>query len=268
MNPDCIGGKCVSQVTIAFFLYCDNPACPEQRVQRITHYGSKGAMDIEGLGESTVQSLVDQGLVTDIGDLYGLADRRGRIESIEGFGEISVNNLLKGIEDSKHRGLDRLIFAIGIPNVGSHLAGVLADNFPRMDAIATAEEDALKAKREIGTRIAQGIVRFFKLGSTQSLLASLREAGVNMESKRRTIVENPDVAGKTFVLTGTLERYKRNEAKQKIERQGGRVTGSVSGKTDYVVAGAEPGSNLDDARKMDVRVLTEEEFETLLGIAE
>jgi DNA ligase (NAD+) len=179
--------------------------------------------------------------------------------------EKSAQNLLNGIEQSRSRPLDRLLFGLGIPNIGSHLADVLAGSFASLEELAAADSERLQEISEIGPIVAESIVDFFRRDSTARVIGKLKKAGVNTLSQRRAVRRNPEVAGKSFVLTGTLERYTRDEASRLIESLGGRVTGSVSGKTGYVVAGAEPGSKLEKARRLGVRVLSEEEFKKLVG---
>ncbi len=222
-------------------------------------------MDIEGLGEALAQQLVGAGLVDDVADVYSL--EKERLLGLERMAEKSAQNLLSGIAESKTRPLGRLLFGLSIPNVGSHLADVLAGSFNGMDELMSADVEKLQEINEIGPIVAEAIVEFFGRQSTARVVGKLKAAGVNMESGRRAVTENPDVAGKTFVLTGTLVGYTRDEATQLIESQGGRVTGGVSGKTHYVVAGAEPGSKLEKARRLGVTVLSEEEFKRLLGAA-
>ena len=255
--------ECGGPVTVAYFLYCDNPKCPAQRVERITHFASRGAMDIEGLGEALAEQLVHNDLAHDVGDLYSLDE--DEVRGLERMAEKSTENLMEGIEASKERGLSRLLFGIGIPHVGSHLADVLARNFADMDALREADAEALEEIDEVGPIVAQAIVEFFDKDSTRQVLDKLRDGGVSMESEMAEVEENPDVADHTFVLTGALEGYTRDEATRLIESQGGRVTGSVSGNTDYIVVGEDPGSKLDRAREEGVAELTEEDLKELLN---
>jgi DNA ligase (NAD+) len=259
--PSC--GETVTQDEGGVYLRCTNARCPAQRVERLTHFAGRAAMDIEGLGEALAMQLVGAGMVDDVADVYAL--EKARLLALERMAEKSAQNLLDGIEESKKRPLSRLLFGLGIPNVGSHMADVLANSFSSLDELAAADTEKLQEINEIGPVVADAIVEFFGRKSTARVLDKLRKAGVNMESRRQAVRKNPDVAGKTFVLTGTLERYSREEATRLIESQGGRVTGSVSSKTDYVVAGTDAGSKLDKARGLGVAVLSEQDFERLVG---
>lgn len=259
--PSC--GEAVQSDPDEVYVRCINPQCPAQRVERITHFASRGAMDIEGLGEALAEQLVHNDLAHDVGDLYSLDE--DEVRGLERMAEKSTENLMEGIEASKERGLSRLLFGIGIPHVGSHLADVLARNFADMDALREADAEALEEIDEVGPIVAQAIVEFFEKDSTRQVLDKLRDGGVSMESEMAEVEENPDVAGHTFVLTGALEGYTREEATRLIESQGGRVTGSVSGNTDYIVVGEDPGSKLDRAREEGVAELTEEDLKELLN---
>ncbi len=260
--PSC--GEGVRRDPDGVYIRCINPRCPAQRVERITHFAGRGAMDIEGLGEVLAEQLVQNDLVHDVGDLYGLDEEQ--VCALERMAEKSTRNLMEAIQASKGRGLARLLFGIGIPHVGSHLADVLARNFEDMDALRTAHAEKLEEIDEIGPVVAEAIVEFFQKESTGEVLDKLEAAGVNMRSQMAAVGENPDVADHTFVLTGALEGYTRDEATRLIESQGGRVTGSVSGNTDYIVVGENPGGKLERARAEGVRELTEEELERLLGL--
>ena len=246
------------------YVRCTNPRCPAQRVERVTHFASRGAMDIEGLGEKLVSQLVETGLVEDVGDLYSLS--KEQVAGLERMAEKSAQNLMDGIEASKERGLSRLLYGLGIPNVGSHLADVLAGRFSSLARLQEADAERLQEIDEIGPVVAEAVVEFFARDATKEVFKKLEDAGVKAESQLAA-EENPDVAGKTFVLTGALPGYSRDEAKRLIEAHGGRVTGSVSGNTDYVVVGDEPGSKLKKARSLGVKELSEADFERLLGLA-
>lgn len=259
--PSC--GQPVRQDPEGVYVRCTNPRCPAQRVERITHFASRGAMDIEGLGEALVVQLVSSGLVQDCADPYYL--KKDQVKALERMGEKSSQNLMDAIEASKDRGLARLLYALGIPSVGAHLADVLARNFRSLQELRNAPPEDLQTINEIGPVVARAIVEFFRLDSTTQVLEKLMRAGVNTESQLAAVHQNPHVAGKAFVLTGTLAHRSRHEARQWIESLGGRVTSSVSARTDYLVVGEEPGGTLDKARALGVKELSEEEFEYLLG---
>ena len=236
---------------------CENPVCPAQVRNRIVHYASRGGLDIEGLGWKTVDWLVDAGLVKDAADLYHLKDRKGALVEIERLGEKSVSNLLAGIERSKTAPLGRLLHAIGIPHVGATIAGVLADHFGSLEALAQAGEEDLLEVPMIGPEIAGSVSRFFSSASGKSFVRRLTEAGVKPEARAPRRAASGPLAGKIFVLTGTLVHLTREDAARRIQEAGGKVTSSVSSKTSAVVAGSDPGSKLDKARQLGVEVWDE-----------
>lgn len=259
--PSC--GESVQQAPDGVHIRCVSPTCPAQRVERITHFAGRNAMDVAGLGEALVKQLVGAGLVEDYGDVYYLDG--DRVAALDRMAAKSTENLLAAIEQSKGRGLSRLLFGLGIPHVGAHLAEVLAGRFGDLDELCAAGVEALESVDEIGPTVAAAIVDFFAKDSTDAVLGKLRQAGVSTGSHRAAGVRrSPRVEGKTFVLTGTLAGHSRSEARKLIEEQGGRVTGSVSGNTDYVVVGADPGGKLSDARRLGVQKLDESGLLALL----
>ncbi|HET6400041.1 MAG TPA: NAD-dependent DNA ligase LigA [Candidatus Kapabacteria bacterium] len=241
--------------------YCENSECPAQVIGRITHFASRGAMDIAGLGDQSVEQFVAAGLLNNVADIYELKDRRAELIALERMGEKKVENLLHGIEQSKQRPTARFLFALGIRHVGTSVAKLLIDEFGSIDAIAESSEEAIDNIPGIGPEIAASIVAYFQKEKNQELLERLRQAGLPFHGVRK---EKPAVSeffnSKTFVLTGTLASMTRDEAKERIEERGGKVSGSVSKKTDYVVAGAEAGSKLAKAESLGVKVLTEDAF--------
>jgi len=241
---------------------CVNLACPAQRDRAIMHYASRGAMDIEGLGERVVLLLTGQGLVADVSDLYKLT--ADDLVPLERMGEKSAENLVAGIAESRNRELWRFLFALGIPNVGAHVARVLARRYGSVDALAAAGEEELTVVNEVGPVIARSVVQFFARPENRALLKRLARAGVRMESESHHAVERV-LEGQTVVVTGTLQRFTRDEIKGLIEELGGHAAGSVSRKTSFVVAGEEAGSKLDKARKLGVPVLTEAGFLERIG---
>ncbi|HEY3156809.1 MAG TPA: NAD-dependent DNA ligase LigA [Candidatus Eisenbacteria bacterium] len=242
---------------------CENLFCPAQVRRRIVHFASRGALDIEGLGWKTVDWLVDAALVEDPADLYDL--RAEDLVKLPGMGEKSAANLLAGIERSKSAPLDRLLVAIGIRHAGARIAQILAEHFGSLDALEKADEEALLEIDAIGPEIASSVVSFFSSKVGRTFVQKLRHAGVNRESKapRRAASTGP-FAGKTFVLTGTLEDLTREDAARLIQEAGGKVTSSVSSKTDAVVAGSDPGSKLDKARALGIEVWDESRLMTAL----
>ena len=235
---------------------CTGAECPAQRLRHIVHFASRDAMDIEGLGPAVVESLVGAGLVKGPGDLYQL--RAADVELLERMGRKSAENLIAAIEKSKSAGLGRLLFAFGIRQVGQKAGRVLAARFGTLDALMAAGEEELTAVPDIGGITARSLISWFQSPQSQHLIETLREAGVNLESHEAPVGDK--LAGKTFVLTGALERFTRDEAGAMIEAQGGKVSGSVSKKTSYVVAGEAAGSKLRKAQELGIPVLTEEEF--------
>ena len=242
--------------------FCENIACPAQVRARIEHFASRGAMDIEGLGESVVATLVDHDLIGSYADLYELEDKRERLVEIEGLGEKSVTNLLRGIEESKSRPLDRVIHALGIRYVGQTVARLLANRFSSLDELRDADAETLVEIDGVGPRIAASIRRFFDDPITRDRVAKLRASGVRAEHDEDATTRLPWFDGRTFVLTGTLTGLTRDEARSAIERYGGKVTGSVSKKTDVVIAGEAAGSKLEKAQQLGITIVDEEEFLT------
>jgi DNA ligase (NAD+) len=244
------------------YIRCPNTECPAQVKERIRYYASRNAMDIEGLGDKLVDQLVDTGLVRGYGDLYRL--KVEQLMDLERMGRKSSESLVAGIEASKDRGLARLLNALAIRHVGARTAVVLAERFRSMDALQAASVEQLSTVNEIGPVIAQSVHDFLHSEFGTATIADLKRIGVSMEHAAAPRAART-LEGKTLVVTGTLQRYKRDEIEEVIARHGGRAASSVSKKTDYVVAGAEAGSKLDKARQLGVRVLSEEEFEQLLG---
>jgi DNA ligase (NAD+) len=243
--------------------YCVDLECPAQRVQRIFHFASRGAMDIEGLGEKLAAQLVQLGLLVDVADIYSLD--RDTILGLERFADKSADNLMAAIEASKSRPLAKLLVALGIRHVGPTAAIALAAELGHLDRIAGASVEELTAVEGVGPVIAQSVQQFFAADRNKVVLEKLRAAGVNLEGpKRAGAAASLPLAGTTVVLTGGLSGFTRDEAQAAIEERGGKVTSSVSKKTSYVVAGENPGSKLDKAQELGVPVLDEEDFVRLL----
>ena len=243
---------------------CPNISCPAQIQGRITHLASREALDIEGLGEKRAQQLIDAGLVEQLSDLYTLS--KEDLQALEGYAETSVQNLLSEIEKSKSQPLDRFLMGLGVPQVGEHLSVVLARRYQTLDDLMAASQEALESIDEIGPQVARSIVAFFAADQNSRVIHQMREAGLRLHNP---LFPGRDaaqpLAGLTFVFTGELERWTRDEVTRYVERLGGRATSSVSGETDYVVAGPGAGQKLDTARKRDVPVLDEDEFVTFVG---
>ncbi len=240
---------------------CQGSNCPAQRLRNIIHFASKGAMDIDGLGPAVIESLLEHDLIHDVADLYRLTAEQ--LISLERMGEKSAANLLAALEKSKSAGLDRVLCGLGIRHIGERSAKLLAMHVPSMRQLMEKGEEELAAIHEIGGVMAKSIVNYFADTQNRDLIRRLEQAGVQMDYHGDIVEQKEAFAGKTFVLTGTLEHYKRAEAKKIIEGFGGKVSSSVSQKTDYVLAGAEAGSKLEKAQRLGVTVLTEEEFEQM-----
>jgi DNA ligase (NAD+) len=240
---------------------CVNAACPAQLKESLLHFAARHAMNINGLGESLVDQLVDKKIVQDVADLYGL--EMEQLASLERMGRKSAQNLLEEIEKSKQAELARVIYAIGIRFVGERTAQLLAEHFGSMDKFRDAAPEELYEVEEIGPKVAQSIVEFFLEKRNRDVVEKLRKAGLQFEQKKHRT--GGTLEGKQFVLTGSLPSLSREEATHMIEETGGRVTGSVSKKTNYVVVGADPGSKLDKARSLGIRTIDEAGLRKLLG---
>ena len=240
---------------------CPNPTCPAKTVSRLRHFGSRLAMDIEGLGVETSTQLIESGLVKTPADLYGL--EYDRLVTLERFADLSARNLLAAIEASKTRPLKRVIYALGIRMVGEATALALARRFTSLEMLMEASVEDLQSVRDVGPEVARQIHHFLALPAEREMIRRLLQAGVRPGPEPEVAAAGP-FAGKTVVLTGTLKGYSREEAKAEIERRGGRVSGSVSRKTDLVVFGEDAGSKLNKARELGVRVVDEEAFRGML----
>ena len=243
------------------YIRCLNAACPAQVKERIEHFASRAAMDVDGLGPALIEQLVDQGLVRDFADLYELD--AAQLAGLERMAEKSATNLVNALEASKRRPLSRLLNGLGIRHVGSHIAEVLAGHFADMAGLAEASAQELEKVREIGAIVAASIRDFFDTAENRQLIQKLRDHGVNMREAARTEGQPRPFEGKTFVVTGTLAHCSREAIHDRIKALGGRPSSSVSAKTDYVVVGDNPGSKRAKAEKLGVSILTEAAFEQL-----
>jgi len=240
---------------------CQNLSCLAQLKQQIRHFASRGAMDIEGLGDKIVNQLVDSGLVKNVADLYFLSHQQWA--DLERMGDKSAQNIIDALEKSKDISLDRFIYSLGIRFVGEHTAEILADHFKILAKLKNATNDELLLIDEIGPQSAQSIVQFFNEPKNSNTIDRLIKAGITIEQKE--VTTGDQLAGITFVFTGTLESMTRVEAEQLVASLGGRASSSVSKKTDYVVVGKDPGSKAAKARELGVKILSEAEFEKIVG---
>lgn len=255
--PEC--GSPVVRDEDGVALRCTSPECPAQRLRNIAHFASREAMDIEGLGISVCESLIDSGLISSAADLYYLDGEK--VAGLERMGKKSAENLLKALENSKQAGLSRLLCAFGIRQVGQKAAKTLASHFKTLDELMEAGEQELTQIDDIGAITAKFITEWFALPQSQHLINRLREAGVSFESREE--IKDSRFAGLTFVLTGTLSTYTRDQASAIIESFGGKTSSSVSKKTSYVLAGENAGSKLTKAESLGVPIIDEQEFETM-----
>ena len=249
--PDCNTELIKMEGEVA--IRCPNIQCPSQVTRRIEHFASRSAMDIEGMGTSLVELLVKEGMLNDIADIYRLDEEK--IEKLERMGKKSANNLINNIEKSKTQDLYRFIFALGIPFIGVNAAKILSNHFRSLESIQSATMDALVDIEGIGDKMAQSIVEFFRKRKNIELLNRLINAGVKPKLPEKTSVENQPLKGKTFVITGTLPGMSREEAKVIIERYGGKTSSSVSAKSDYLLAGDNPGSKFSKAKLLNVEII-------------
>lgn len=246
-------------------LVCENVRCPAQVSGRIQHFASRGAMDIEGLGDKIVDLFLKENLIEDYGDLYFIQSQQ--IEELERMGSKSAENIIEAIEKSKEQPLEKLIFALGIRFVGEGAARLLARHFNSLDDLMNAEYEEIDAIDGIGEKTAESVMQFFKKDENLKVIEKLRKAGLKFEEEEKEIATQVDehFKNKTFVFTGTLTHFSRDEAKKAVEERGAKVTSSVSKNTDYVVVGEEPGSKYDKAKELGVRILSEEELLEMLN---
>jgi DNA ligase (NAD+) len=259
--PEC--GSTIHHVEGEVAYRCVNAACPAKRKESILHFAGRHAMNIDGLGEKIVDQLVDKGLVKDVADLYAL--KEDEVAGLERMAEKSAQNLLEEIEASKKNSLERLIYALGVQFVGERTGQLLAEHFSSLEELAAAQEEELEEVPEVGPKVAASIVEFFSEPANRQLIKKLNKAGVHPTAEKR-VVKSQKLAGKSFVFTGTLAKRSREGAGELVVQHGGKVSGSVSKKTDYVVVGTGPGSKYDKAKELGVTIVTEQEFEKLLGL--
>jgi len=259
--PEC--GSAIHKAEGEVAYRCVNAACPAKRKESLLHFAGRHAMDIDGLGEKIVDQLVDKGLVKDVADLYSL--KLDQVANLERMAEKSAQNLLDEIAASKKQPLSRLIYALGMRFVGERTGQLLAENFSSLEDLEEAKAEDLEKVTEVGPKVSESIVEFFSEPANRKLIKKLHAAGVRPTAEKREI-KSQKFAGKSFVFTGALEHRSREEAGELVLQHGGKLSGSVSKKTDYVVVGADPGSKNDKAKELGVTTLTESEFEKLIGL--
>ena len=240
---------------------CVNAKCPAKLRESLLHFASRNVMNIEGMGESLVNQLADHQMVKDAADIYSLSEEK--LLSLERIGKKSAQNLLREIDNSRQLPLQRVILGLGIRFVGERTAELLAEHFGSMDAFMNASFNELQQVTEVGPRVAEAITEYFSEPRNRELVERLRKAGLKFEGEKKK--RGTQLAAKTFVLTGTLPNLSREEAKRMIEDAGGKVSGSVSKKTDYVVAGTEAGSKLEKAQELKIAVIDEDGLRALLA---
>jgi DNA ligase (NAD+) len=259
--PEC--GSTIHRVEGEVAYRCVNAACPAKRKESLLHFAGRHAMNIDGLGDKIVDQLVDKGVVKDVADLYAL--KLDEVANLERMAEKSAQNLLDEIKGSKNNPLSRLIYALGILFVGERTGQLLAEHFSSVEDLAKATQEELELVPEVGPKVSTSITDFFSEPANQKLIKKLREAGIRPTTQKREF-KSDKLAGKSFVFTGGLANRSREQAGEMVQEHGGKVSGSVSKKTDYVVVGTDPGSKHDRAKELGVTILTEKEFEKLLSL--
>ncbi len=245
--------------------YCPNKKCPARSIESLIHFASRDAMNIDGLGDRIMEDFYNFHFIGTIADIYSLKNHEQDLTRLEGYGDKSVTNLLNAIEDSKKNSLERLLFGLGIPHVGAKTAKILAKRYKELDSLMAASEEELTTIPDIGGIIAKSVVEYFNDNHHRSIVEELKEIGLNTKYLGQEVEENSEFNGKTFVLTGSLQLFTREEAEEKIEQLGGKASSSVSKKTSAVIVGANPGSKYAKAKELGIPIWTEEEFKGKLG---
>ena len=246
-------------------LYCPNEHCPARKVNSLIHFISRGCMNIDGLGESIVEDFYNMGIIKDVTDIYKLKDKKEELIELEGFGSKSVSNLLISIENSKNNSLENLLNGLGINGIGAKTAKILAKRYETMDNLMNASSEELEQIKDIGSTLSSNISNYFDNPKNRMLIHELKDIGINMEYKGLKIIQDEAFTNKKFVLTGTISFLSRDELKKIIEDRGGEVSGSVSKKTDVVIAGENPGSKYDKAKSLNIPIWDEVSLRNYLG---
>ena len=245
--------------------FCPNEKCPARHIEGLIHFASRDAMNIDGLGERIMEDFYNFGFIGNIADIYSLKNHTEDLVRLEGYGDKSISNLLEAIENSKENSVERLIFALGIPHVGAKTAKILAGHFKTMENLENSSLEELTNIPDVGDIIAKSIQSFFEKDHNKAMVEELKDLGINMTYLGKEATESKSFTGKTFVLTGSLQIFTRDEAKEKIESLGGKTTDSVSKKTSVVIVGENPGSKYDKAKELGIEIWTEEEFKEKLS---
>jgi DNA ligase (NAD+) len=241
--------------------YCSNRQCPAQRLEALKHFVSQGAMDIRGLGPQTLEKLIERGLIESPVDLYSLKEES--LEDLPGFQKKAIQNLLKSIEASKEKPVEKVLFALGIRHVGESVAQLLMSHFHSIEALDAAEREEILSIAGVGPEIASSVQLYFDTETNRMLVSALRDAGLKMEGEHDRPEPKGTFFGKTFVVTGTLRNFKRKQVKDFIQKRGGKVTSSVTSNTDFLLVGENPGSKLEKARAIGVKIIDEGELRSL-----
>ena len=260
-----ICGTMLEESTSKIDLYCPNEHCPARKVNSLIHFISRGCMNIDGLGESIVEDFYNMGIIKDITDIYKLKDKKEELIELEGFGSKSVSNLLISIENSKNNSLENLLNGLGINGIGAKTAKILAKRYETMDNLMNASSEELEQIKDIGSTLSNNISNYFDNPKNRILIHELKDIGINMEYKGEKIIQDEAFTNKKFVLTGTISFLSRDELKKIIEDRGGEVSGSVSKKTDVVIAGENPGSKYDKAKALNIPIWDEVSLRNYLG---
>ena len=260
-----ICGTKLEESTSKIDLYCPNEHCPARKVNSLIHFISRGCMNIDGLGESIVEDFYNMGIIKDITDIYKLKDKKEELIELEGFGSKSVSNLLISIENSKNNSLENLLNGLGINGIGAKTAKILAKRYETMDNLMNASSEELEQIKDIGSTLSKNISNYFDNPKNRILIHELKDIGINMEYKGLKIIQDEAFTNKKFVLTGTISFLSRDELKKIIEDRGGEVSGSVSKKTDVVIAGENPGSKYDKAKSLNIPIWDEVSLRNYLG---
>ena len=245
--------------------YCPNKKCPARSIESLIHFASRDAMNIDGLGDRIMEDFYNFHFIGTIADIYSLKNHEQDLTRLEGYGDKSVTNLLNAIEDSKKNSLERLLFGLGIPHVGAKTAKILARKYKELDNLMVATEEELTTIPDIGEIIAKSVIEYFNDNHHRSVVEELKEIGLNTKYLGQEVEENSEFNDKTFVLTGSLQLFTREEAEEKIEQLGGKASSSVSKKTSAVIVGSNPGSKYEKAKELGIPIWTEEEFKEKLG---